>query len=365
MTTPQPLTLRNDAGETAPAFAISEVSDAAPVLYEISTGSDIAADSVLVIRKPTGTGRVVAVGPAAIEDDRFGKGFTGDCFVRFTGSDPSPGDILYATSGSWAVSASGTGTGVTVAGDIRDMGSYKIVRVEIGATAQQGDFGIATLNEALLTSDTEVDIVGYTPVLGTSTPGSEPATVGNVNDLEGDSGATVIVVSTGSGWQVAAVLALESQDAEHGFCRPYADFTDSDTDIRPAGYQSVEGVDEPDDSTTSVANDGFSATTSDTLAVAYRSGEWQVRYVIPAAVVRYGVVSSATAASWDNATSTMTNGTVAAWMFADDGTINRAGSTESFPLRWTTAPEEGSVIAELNGELVVMTCGELEDWGSV
>lgn len=206
------LAILNTSGETAPAFGIAEVADAGAVA---EAGGAVDGQSTLVIRKPTGAGRVVAVGTADVEDDRYGTAFTGDAFVRFTGTDPSPGDTLYATSGSWALSAAGTGTGVTVAGDVRDMGAYKIVRVEIGPQIpQQGDFGIATLDEALLTTDTDVDIVGYTPVLGTSTPGTEPATVGNVNDLEGDDGATVIVVSTGDGWQVAAVLALTSEPDE-------------------------------------------------------------------------------------------------------------------------------------------------------
>lgn len=129
------LRLLNTSGETAPPFAIAEVADAVPVPDVVESGT-ADADSVLEIRKPTGSGRVCAVGPAGIADDRYGKGFTGDCFVRFTGDDPSPGDTLKATAGSWALSASGTGTGVTVAGDIRTIGSgetaYKVVRVQIG-----------------------------------------------------------------------------------------------------------------------------------------------------------------------------------------------------------------------------------------
>jgi hypothetical protein len=143
------LTLLNTSGETAPPFGIAEVAGALPV-PEGGDASDGA--SVLEIRKPTGTGRVVAIAPRAIEDDRYGKGFTGDCHVRFTGSDPSPGDTLYATSGSWELSASGGGTGVVVAGDVRTIGTlpvdpedpqpgedgFKTVRVEIGGGSGSG-----------------------------------------------------------------------------------------------------------------------------------------------------------------------------------------------------------------------------------
>lgn len=145
MTTTRRLTLRNDSTELAPAFGIAEVDDAAPVDYPVEGGTEDA-DSVLSVRKPTGTGRVVAVGPWSIpynaDPKRYGKGFTGDCFVRFSGSDPSPGDTLYATSGSWELSAAGTGTGVTVAGDVRTIGegmsAYKVCRVEIGGGSGGG-----------------------------------------------------------------------------------------------------------------------------------------------------------------------------------------------------------------------------------
>lgn len=133
------LTLLNTSGETAPPFGIAEVANALPVP---EGGDTTEGASVLEIRKPTGTGRVVAIAPCSIEDDRYGKGFTGDCHVRFTGSDPSPGDTLHATAGSWALSADGGGTGVVVAGDIRTIGTgetaFKIVRVEIGGGSGSG-----------------------------------------------------------------------------------------------------------------------------------------------------------------------------------------------------------------------------------
>lgn len=175
-----------------------------------------------------------------------------------------------------------------------------------------GNYGVARLNEAMADTDTEVDIVGYTAIIGTQTPGEEPAEVGNPNELIGDTGAIVIVTLTGSTWVIAAVL--EFGDAEHGFCRPYADFDDTATDIRPAGYQSVEGVDAPDDATESVSNDGFTATTNDTLAVAYRSGSWQVCYVIPGTeVIRKGRVSTATAATFAHDGDVETGGELEVW----------------------------------------------------
>lgn len=149
----------NTSGETAPAFGIAEVADAAEVT---EAGAAPFGESTLVIRKPTGTGRVVAVGTAAIEDERYGAVATGDVFVRFTGSDPTPGDTLHATSGSWELSAGGSGTGVTVAGDVRDMGSYKIVRVEIGGGSGSGGgltLGMLYENMAGQTYNEDGDII--------------------------------------------------------------------------------------------------------------------------------------------------------------------------------------------------------------
>lgn len=189
------LSLKNTSGETAPAFGIAEVADALPVP---EGGATTDGASVLEIRKPTGAGRVVAIAPAAIEDDRYGKGFTGDAFVRFTGSDPSPGDVLYATSGSWAVSSGGTGTGVTVAGDVRDMGGYKIVRVEIGG----GSGGGSSLTPVFVYSDLEG---GTRDTEGAFTPGADvrylPAILDGatfVPDLEAEFG-------TGKVWSLASL----------------------------------------------------------------------------------------------------------------------------------------------------------------
>lgn len=158
-------------------------------------------------------------------------------------------------------------------------GSYRLERIA-GGGGSSGDFGFARLRYELLTTDATQQIEDYTPILGSSTPGPEPATVANPNALAGAEDATVVVVLTPSGWAIAAVI--DFRDAEHGFCRPYADFTSGDTTVQPVGYQSVEGVEAPASGSASLSNAlGFAATTEDTLAVAKRSGVWQIRYVIP------------------------------------------------------------------------------------
>jgi hypothetical protein len=77
--------------------------------------------------------------------------------------------------------------------------------------------------------------------------------------------------------------------------------------------------------------------------------------------VAFGVVSSATAATWDNAEDELVPGEVLAWMFKD-GKIDREGPTVTLRHWWTAEPVEGSLIGGLAGDVVVMTCGALEGW---
>ena len=97
------LVVRNAAGEAAPPYAIAEVSGA----------EDFDGESRLVIRKPTGSGQVVAVGPAGIAAGGVGYAFRGTPFVLVGTS--TVGTVCKATSGSWiattgGASAAGTNT---------------------------------------------------------------------------------------------------------------------------------------------------------------------------------------------------------------------------------------------------------------
>jgi hypothetical protein len=125
--------VKNTASETAPPFAVAEVVRAVPVTVATASGTE-AAESLLEVRKPTGEGRIVVIGPAGIAAGRSGVAYTGRPFVRFAGSDPAAGDSLRAKSGQWEAESDGAGASVTVDGDVRTKGespsTYKIVRVE-------------------------------------------------------------------------------------------------------------------------------------------------------------------------------------------------------------------------------------------
>lgn len=258
------LTLQAGAGN-APAWAALEV---------VSVAASANGRDLYTVKQPTGTAgkAIVFNGPVVLEASGYGAGSNRSHVRGLSGA--ATGEVG-PVNASWSLSTSAATKTHRVVGGAR-AGSYLLEK--LGGDTTSGDFGIARLYAAMATTDATGLVENYSPILGTATPGSEPASVDNPHDLEGSDGDTVIVTYNGTSWEIAAVL--EFSDAEHGFCRPYEDFDSGDATIRPAGYQKVEGVEAPDAGTASVTNPGFSAKTTDTLAVAKRSGTWTVCYVI-------------------------------------------------------------------------------------
>ena len=153
----QSVVLRNSSGESAPAYGLAEISG----------GASSEGEPVIVIRKPTGTGQIVAVGPVAIPDGREGVGYLGTPFIRYSGSAPSTGDVLRAKSGQWDAEASGGGASVAVIGDTRTISSVNVVRVVL-SNGQPGPAGSsATVTEGVVKAGTaatfDANRYGLTP----------------------------------------------------------------------------------------------------------------------------------------------------------------------------------------------------------
>lgn len=82
----------------------------------------------------------------------------------------------------------------------------------------------------------------------------------------------------------------------------------------------------------------------------------------PGVTLRYGVVSSATAAAWDNGEDTLARGEVVAWEFDGDGAVDREGPTVALRHWWTAAPVAGSLVAWIGEDVMLMTCDALDGW---
>jgi hypothetical protein len=86
----------------------------------------------------------------------------------------------------------------------------------------------------------------------------------------------------------------------------------------------------------------------------------------PARPIVSGIVKEATAATWDNATNTLTYGEITIYPIAsytDDGwTIDRAADTLAIKHDYTTAPSEGALVRHQRGRWIVLTCEPLDGW---
>lgn len=261
--------VKNTAVESAPAFGVAEVVNAGALAAAISGGTQDA-DSYIEVRKPTGAGRLVIIGPANIGADRYGDAFTGKPFVRFTGTDPSPGAVLKAKAGEWAVSADGEGESVTVIGDVRTKGvapnEYKIVRVETsvsggtaGSTAQMvlivddhpgrtwsGDSAAASTVRCLSISqtggvldiDTDGDFIDATPVTSGQITNSDSGCSGDgVTNLT-DSGVRYTMPVAGDN-RIKSGDALETAFEVSGTINPTSSVTGNVQGVSGGAAKSV------------------------------------------------------------------------------------------------------------------------------
>jgi hypothetical protein len=185
------LVVRNAAGEAAPPYALAEISSA----------EDSGGESRLVIRKPTGSGQVVAVGPAGIAAGGIGYAFRGTPFVRVPAG--SAGSVVYAQASSWVASGTGAGAPIGVIGDARTVGADTVARCFVTADTQP--LAVAQLN-GNLTGGASTGVIDNFRSLTGGSPSSAPTIATNTHSLSGDDNATVLLRYTGSVWVVSAIL---------------------------------------------------------------------------------------------------------------------------------------------------------------
>lgn len=287
------VTVRNDSGETAPAYGIAEIDDSVTVESE----------HVVTIRKPTGTGELVAIGPAPIADGAYGLTFRGaGPFVLYSSGSPINGDTLQVASGSWSLAPSGGGQSVPVIGGA----DGTKVRVSIGGG---GSGGASPPTSGIVSYGTAATYYGADDTL---TPGELliwPLVAIPDFSPTADYDAGDLVILTAAAFDAAASYNTGDLAVESGTVYQ------ANGAITPGAFNAAEWTSRGSDGDTKKANTTITASV-------YDATEWNA-----------------------------SNGTL--W-------FDRTGDTIEAEHRYTTAPTQGAYAEVQNGRWVVLTCDALE-----
>lgn len=171
----------NSAGESIPDYAIMQVG---------SGWTDANSRDYFNATKPNGSGKKFLInGPLAIATTtNANDGMASDkpgVYVRYTGSTPVAGEEWGPVSGSWAISASGSG--YLIIGDVTAIGDAAVVRVapisgQAGNVIYAQVVGAVTSGDPTFTFDNAVAVVGSIPSGGTGTAQNQYAQTYSDND---------------------------------------------------------------------------------------------------------------------------------------------------------------------------------------